>query len=170
MDVLGRHRAAGGRVEIERPRGATTILITGVTFDPRTGERRDWKSEISSHVDADELGQDHFEVRKYVSLQRHLILTCVSHLFLAEFRQEHGKKNLDLTVAQLRTATRALVAIWYSGGRCSRKRAESVAAQLTLTQQRNAASRRSHRNRTLRNLHRIGIILRNIRTCQWPRK
>jgi hypothetical protein len=45
----------GGRVEIERPRGATTILVTGVTFDPRTGERQDWKSEISSHVDADEL-------------------------------------------------------------------------------------------------------------------
>ena len=39
------------------------------------------------------LGMDHFEVRQYLSIQRHLILTCVSHLFLAEFHLEHrGKK------------------------------------------------------------------------------
>jgi len=36
---------------------------------------------------------DHFEVRKYLSIRRHLILTCVSFQFLAEFRLEHGGKN-----------------------------------------------------------------------------
>jgi SRSO17 transposase len=41
-----------------------------------------------------ELGMDHFEVRKYLAIQRHLILSSVSHLFLAEFHQEHrGEKS-----------------------------------------------------------------------------
>ncbi|MBE3037641.1 MAG: hypothetical protein IMZ62_02345, partial [Chloroflexi bacterium] len=35
-----------------------------------------------------ELGMDHFEVRNYRSLKRHLILTAVSHLFLAKVREK----------------------------------------------------------------------------------
>jgi SRSO17 transposase len=52
-----------------------------------------WRIERMFEDSKEELGMDHFEVRKYLSIQRHLILTCVSHLFLAEFRQEHrGEK------------------------------------------------------------------------------
>ena len=41
-----------------------------------------------------ELGMDHFEVRNYTSLKRHLLLTAVSHLFLAKVRQNwRGKKS-----------------------------------------------------------------------------
>lgn len=41
-----------------------------------------------------ELGMDHFEVRNYTSLKRHLILTAVSHLFLAKARQAwRGEKS-----------------------------------------------------------------------------
>jgi SRSO17 transposase len=41
-----------------------------------------------------ELGMDHFEVRNYTSLKRHLILTAVSHLFLAKVRQKwRGEKS-----------------------------------------------------------------------------
>jgi len=41
-----------------------------------------------------ELGMDHFEVRHWRSIQRHLILNAVSHLFLAEFHQRHrGEKS-----------------------------------------------------------------------------
>lgn len=29
-----------------------------------------------------ELGMDHFEVRKFRSIRRHLILSCVSYLFM----------------------------------------------------------------------------------------
>ena len=40
-----------------------------------------------------ELGMDHFEVRQWRSIRRHLILSAVSHLFLAEFHQTHrGEK------------------------------------------------------------------------------
>jgi len=52
-----------------------------------------WRIERMFEDSKDELGLDHFEVRKYVSVRRHLMLTCVSHLFLAEFRQEHGGKK-----------------------------------------------------------------------------
>jgi SRSO17 transposase len=42
----------------------------------------------------DELGMDHFEVRNYLSLKRHLLLTAVSHLFLAKARQKwRGEKS-----------------------------------------------------------------------------
>ena len=41
-----------------------------------------------------ELGLDHFEVRNYPSLKRHLILTAVSHLFLAKVREKwRGEKS-----------------------------------------------------------------------------
>jgi SRSO17 transposase len=44
-----------------------------------------------------ELGMDHFEVRNYRSLKRHLILTAVSHLFLAKVREKWrgGKSGPD---------------------------------------------------------------------------
>ena len=44
-----------------------------------------WKIERMFEDSKGRLGLDHFEVRRYVSLRRHLILSCVSHLFLAEF-------------------------------------------------------------------------------------
>ncbi len=53
-----------------------------------------WRIERMFEDSKTELGMDHFEVRKYLSIQRHLILTCVSHLFLAEFCLEHqGEKT-----------------------------------------------------------------------------
>ena len=52
-----------------------------------------WRVERMFEDSKTELGMDHFEVRKYLSIQRHLVLTCVSHLFLAEFCLAHrGKK------------------------------------------------------------------------------
>jgi SRSO17 transposase len=42
----------------------------------------------------DELGMDHFEVRNYTSLKRHLLITAVSHLFLAKVHEKwRGKKS-----------------------------------------------------------------------------
>lgn len=53
-----------------------------------------WKIERMFEDSKMELGLDHFEARKYQAISRHLLLSCVSHLFLAEFHQEHrGKKS-----------------------------------------------------------------------------
>jgi SRSO17 transposase len=48
-----------------------------------------WKIERMFEDGKGELGMDHFEVRKFQSIQRHLIVSCVSYLFLAEFHQSH---------------------------------------------------------------------------------
>ena len=53
-----------------------------------------WRIERLFEDSKTELGMDHCEVRKYPSIVRHLILTCISHLFLAEFWLAHrGKKS-----------------------------------------------------------------------------
>jgi len=76
---------------------------------------RRWRIERLFEDGKSGLGLDHFEVRHFRSISRHLVIACVSHLFLAEFRQKHGEKNPgsprrvargDLNISQLRTATR----------------------------------------------------------------
>ena len=53
-----------------------------------------WRIERMFEDSKMELGMDHFEVRQFLSIQRHLILSCVSHLFLAEFwLRERGEKS-----------------------------------------------------------------------------
>lgn len=53
-----------------------------------------WKIERTFEDSKMELGMDHFEARKYQAISRHLLISCVSHLFLAEFHQEHrGEKS-----------------------------------------------------------------------------
>jgi hypothetical protein len=50
--------------------------------------------ELCFEEEKDELGLDHFEVRNYTSLKRHLLLTAVSHLFLVKVRQQwRGEKS-----------------------------------------------------------------------------
>lgn len=52
-----------------------------------------WRVERCFEDEKGELGLDHFEGRKYQGLKRHMILTTVSHLFLAKMHQElRGKK------------------------------------------------------------------------------
>jgi SRSO17 transposase len=53
-----------------------------------------WRIERLFEDGKTELGLDHFEVRHFRSISRHLILTCISHVFLSEFRENHrGKKS-----------------------------------------------------------------------------
>lgn len=53
-----------------------------------------WVIERAFEDSKTELGLDHFEVRKFLSIQRHLILSCLSHLFLSEFCLKYrGEKS-----------------------------------------------------------------------------
>lgn len=53
-----------------------------------------WHVERCFQDEKSELGLSHFEVRNYQSLRRHLILTAVSHLFLAKVHQRWwGEKS-----------------------------------------------------------------------------
>jgi SRSO17 transposase len=52
-----------------------------------------WAVERTLEDEKDELGLDHFEVRKYPSVLRHLRLTQVSHLFLARQTERLREKK-----------------------------------------------------------------------------
>jgi SRSO17 transposase len=53
-----------------------------------------WRIERMFEDGKSELGLDHFEVRHFRSISRHLLVTSISHLFLAEFREKHrGEKS-----------------------------------------------------------------------------
>lgn len=52
-----------------------------------------WRIERCFEDSKTELGLDHFEVRQWLSICRHLLITCISHLFLAEFRKAHREKK-----------------------------------------------------------------------------
>jgi hypothetical protein len=55
-----------------------------------------WTIERAFEDSKTELGMDHFEVRRYCSIRRHLILTCVSHVFLSEFCMKHRGEKIHL--------------------------------------------------------------------------
>jgi SRSO17 transposase len=53
-----------------------------------------WRIERCYEDQKGEVGMDHFEVRRYLGLKRHLILSCVSYLFLSLVREaERGEKS-----------------------------------------------------------------------------
>jgi SRSO17 transposase len=61
--------------------------LLGVAFER-------WRVERSFEDGKGELGLDHWEGRKWIGLQRHLVLTAVSYLFLAKSCQElRGEKS-----------------------------------------------------------------------------
>lgn len=57
-----------------------------------------WIIERAFEDSKTELGMDHFEVRKYIAIQRHLILSCMSHVFLSEFHLKYrgGKSESNI--------------------------------------------------------------------------
>ena len=69
------------------PPGSCTEILLRVAFTR-------WIIERAFEDSKTELGMDHFEVRKFRSIQRHLILSCLSHVFLSEFCLKYrGEKS-----------------------------------------------------------------------------
>lgn len=71
-----------------------------------------WRVERCFEDQKSEIGLDQYEGRRYRGLQRHLILSCVSYLFLSRMRLEFGGKNLELTECQVHTAVAVLIPFW----------------------------------------------------------
>jgi hypothetical protein len=49
-----------------------------------------WRVERCFEDQKSEIGLDQYEGRRYQGLKRHMILSCVSYLFLSRMRQEFG--------------------------------------------------------------------------------
>jgi len=61
-----------------------------------------WHIERCFQDEKSFLGMDHFECRRYQAIRRHLVLTAISHLFLAQTRLEQmrrGEKGSELSPA-----------------------------------------------------------------------
>jgi hypothetical protein len=52
-----------------------------------------WRVERCFQDDKSEIGLDQYEGRRYLGLKRHLIISMVSYLFLADVRQRWAKKK-----------------------------------------------------------------------------
>ena len=69
------------------PPGASVPTMLLVAFSR-------WRVERCFEDEKGELGLDHYEGRRYQGLKRHLIITAVSHLFLAKVHQDlRGEKS-----------------------------------------------------------------------------
>ena len=91
--IVARHVLRAGEVKYfiaNAPADTPTETLLLVAFSRHRVERcfQDQKSD---------LGLDHYEGRKYTGLIRHLILSCVSHLFLAQavLRRRGEKSGVD---------------------------------------------------------------------------
>ncbi len=94
------------------PEGTTMETFLRVAFTR-------WRVERCFEDTKGELGMDHFEARRYLSIKRHLIVTMVSHLFLAEQTQRlRGKKRRGLLPLDLPAS---------EGDRCRAEHARSPA-------------------------------------------
>jgi SRSO17 transposase len=63
------------------PAGTPLEMLLSVAFER-------WRTEHCFRVEKSQLGLSHFEVRHHKSLIRHLIITSVTHLFLARVREK----------------------------------------------------------------------------------
>ena len=106
-------------------------------------------------------GSEHFEVRTYRAMMRHLALTAVSHLFVARIHQRLKKNPQSDGLPGANGVERLFVGT----GQPRRQFLERASEIITLTQKRNAKSERSHRKETLRWLHRIGICISALPRC-----
>jgi SRSO17 transposase len=69
------------------PQDTPLEALLGVAFSR-------WQVERCFEDTKTELGLDHFEVRTYRALRRHLILTAISFLFVARYHQALKKRGL----------------------------------------------------------------------------
>ena len=65
------------------PAGASVQTMLLVAFSR-------WRVERCFEDQKSEIGLDQYEGRRYQGLKRHLILSCISYLFLSRMRQEFG--------------------------------------------------------------------------------
>ena len=64
-----------------------------------------WHIERCFQDEKGQLGLDHFECRRYIAIRRHLVITAISHLFLAQTHlrvYERGEKRPDDPTASAR--------------------------------------------------------------------
>jgi len=124
-----------------------------------------WPIERCLEDEKDELGLSHFEVRKYGAFMRHLSVTQVSHLFLAQATERLRGENPEITLCQAQTAANALIDALPLYRRDRTQRLERASRKLIQDQQKIAQARRSHTQTRLTRLAALGINLAELPCC-----
>jgi len=128
-----------------------------------------WRVERNFEDSKQEIGLDHFEVRTYTALQRHLALSMVSLLFLVETTLKLKEKtSQSWTVSQ----TRLIVDTMVDQELVPEQRARQLKMNLfkiAYWQRRARVAEKCHRKRRLLELAAADIDIQNLPQCPfWP--
>jgi SRSO17 transposase len=128
-----------------------------------------WRIEHNFEESKQEIGLDHFEVRTYTSLQRHLAISMVSMLFLVRATLDLRAQTADhWTVPQTRLIVNTLADQEISSVERARQ-LERHLNKIVYWQQRARVAEDCHRRRRLRDLASAGVDLTLARRCPaWP--
>lgn len=128
-----------------------------------------WSVESCFRQAKEELGMDHYEVRGWRCVHRHLFLTQLSHLFCARVRQEYdqstGNNTERLTVEQVRSAVNTWVSAADLKPAERRIRYQYELNKQEYHQRRNAQARKSHAKTRVATLRSLGIDPDTIKSC-----
>ena len=116
-----------------------------------------WRVERSFEDVKGEVGLDHFEVRHWLPLQRHLGLSLVSALFLSMERKRLADAGPWLWSSR---AVRAMLEVVMRSGteREFRRNWEAALKEREYYEKRREAATRSHRKKRLKELESLGLI------------
>jgi hypothetical protein len=128
---------------------------------------RRWPIERLFREAKNELGMDHYEVRGWRCVHRHLYVTALSQLFCARVRQEYAAtgESGKLTLEQVRRATSLWLQVADLPAAARKKRYERELAKTNYYQRRNEQARKSHTKTRLAQLHALGLDVEQLESC-----
>jgi SRSO17 transposase len=128
-----------------------------------------WRIEHNFEESKQEIGLDHFEVRTYTGLQRHLAISMVSMLFLVRVTLDLRAQTADhWTLPQTRLIVNTLADQEISSEERIRQLERNL-NKIDYWQKRARVAEDSHRRRRLRELASAGVDLAQARRCPaWP--
>jgi SRSO17 transposase len=128
-----------------------------------------WSVERCFRVAKDQLGMDHYQVRGWRCLHRHLYLTQASHLFCARIRQQYDTPENEqadrLTIEQVRSATNTWLSASDLKPAARRQRHAKEQNNERYHQRRNRQAGKSHTKTKLTRFNAMGIDVNQIKSC-----
>ena len=126
-----------------------------------------WQIEKTFKESKNRVGYDHFEVRTYLAVTRHLILSTISLLFLVEQSLRLRKKAPGWTIPQVREAIKVQLDAEMSHKE-RRRLLENVIHKVKYYQRRSAVASKSHKKTQRKKLRTVEVDLRSAIRCPTP--
>jgi len=128
-----------------------------------------WSVERCFRVAKDALGMDHYQVRGWRCLHRHLYLTQLTYLFCARMRQQYDTPGSSgpgrLTIEQVRSAMSAWLSAADLKPTARRQRHEKNETRQRYYQRRNRQAGKSHTKTKIARFIAMNIDVNRIKSC-----